>query len=50
VVNDPAERRTVFQEFPQIGRDLRRELVAWLKTESDAATWGKTNRPPAIGD
>jgi arylsulfatase A-like enzyme len=48
VASDPGERRTVFQEFPQLGRELRRELVAWLKTESHAAKWGKTNRVAAL--
>ena len=45
LARDPAERRTIFQEFPQLGRDLRRQLAHWLATESDAAKWGKTNRP-----
>lgn len=49
VVLDPAERRTVFHEFPDLGRDLRRQLAEWLATETDAAKWGKTNRAGASG-
>ena len=33
VVGDPAERRDVSAEHPELTRQLRDELAAWLKTE-----------------
>jgi len=34
VVGDPAERRDVSAEYPELTRQLRDELAAWLKTET----------------
>ncbi len=45
VVTDPAERRTIFQEFPELGRELRQGILEWLATETEAAKWGKPKRP-----
>jgi hypothetical protein len=41
VVIDPAERRSVVAEYPEIAKRLDGELKAWLATESEAAKWGK---------
>jgi arylsulfatase A-like enzyme len=43
VVADPAERRDCSQEFPEITKDLKKQLDAWLETASDAA---KQKKPP----
>jgi arylsulfatase A len=48
VATDPAERRTIFHEYTERGRELRRQLTNWLSTETEAAKWGKTNRPSAL--
>jgi arylsulfatase A len=34
VVNDPAERRDLSDQFPAVAADLREALDAWLKTET----------------
>jgi len=44
VVTDPSERRTLFQEHPQLGRELRQATLDWLATETEAAKWGKPTR------
>ena len=49
IATDPAERRTVFPEHAELGRELRRGIIDWLATETEAAKWGKPSRPPAIG-
>ena len=33
VVDDPAERRDISAEHPDVTKKLRDELAAWLKTE-----------------
>jgi arylsulfatase A len=50
VVTDPAERRTIFYEYPALGRELRQGLVDWLATETEAAKWGKTNRLSVVSE
>ena len=34
VVGDPAERRDVSAQYPELTKQLRAELDAWLKTET----------------
>jgi arylsulfatase A-like enzyme len=46
VARDPAERRSLLGEHPELARDLRRELDAWLKTETEESKWGKSSRRP----
>jgi arylsulfatase A-like enzyme len=46
VVRDAAERRSVAAEHPELAKDLRRELDAWLKTETEESKWGKPPRRP----
>ncbi len=41
VENDPAERRSLHGEHPELLRQLQQELRTWLATESEAAKWGK---------
>jgi arylsulfatase A-like enzyme len=41
VVSDPAERRSVAAEHPALVKRLRKELQAWLKTETDESKWGR---------
>ncbi|MCS6977780.1 MAG: sulfatase-like hydrolase/transferase [Gemmatales bacterium] len=41
VVADPAERRSVHAEHPQVLQQLERELQAWLGTETESAKQGK---------
>lgn len=42
VVNDPAERRSIIAQHPELAQQLRKELNAWLATETEEAKWGKT--------
>jgi len=44
VVADPAERRNLAAEQPDLAASLAKELAAWLETESDASRWGKPDR------
>jgi arylsulfatase A-like enzyme len=46
VVSDPAERRSLRDEYPELAARLRRELSAWLKTETEESKWGKLPRRP----
>jgi arylsulfatase A-like enzyme len=46
VVRDPAERRSVRDEYPELASRLRRELGAWLKTETEESKLGKPPRRP----
>ena len=39
---DPAERITIAGDHAPVVQQLRRELAAWLATESEAAKWGKS--------
>jgi arylsulfatase A-like enzyme len=48
VDSDPAERITVAADHGPLAQQLRREVAAWLATESEAAKWGKNPRP-AVG-
>jgi arylsulfatase A-like enzyme len=41
VVNDPAERRSIIAQHPELAKQLRKELDDWLKTETEEAKWGK---------
>ena len=41
VVNDPAERRNILQEHTATGTQMRKELMAWLATETEESKWGK---------
>jgi arylsulfatase A len=41
VENDPAERRSLHAEYPELYRQLQQDLKAWLATETAAAKWGK---------
>jgi arylsulfatase A-like enzyme len=42
VVNDPGERRSIIAQHPELAQQLRKELNAWLATETEEAKWGKT--------
>lgn len=42
VVNDPAERRSIIAQHPELAQQLRKQLNAWLATETEEAKWGKT--------
>jgi arylsulfatase A-like enzyme len=42
VVNDPAERRSIIAQRPELAKQLRKELDTWLATETEDAKWGKT--------
>jgi arylsulfatase A len=46
---DPAERRSVIAEHPDLAKQLQQELNAWLATETEAAKWGKEKPKPAGG-
>jgi arylsulfatase A-like enzyme len=46
VVRDPGERRSVRDEYPELVDELRRELSAWLKTETEESKWGKAKSRP----
>ena len=50
VVADPAERRTIFYEYPGLGQELRKGILDWLATETAAAKWGKPKRPSPVSD
>jgi arylsulfatase A-like enzyme len=50
VVTDPAERRTIFHEYQDLGRELRKGIIDWLATETEAAKWGKPKRPSPVSD
>ncbi len=41
VVNDPAERRTLAQEFPDTAKSLSAQLKGWIETETEAARFGR---------
>jgi arylsulfatase A-like enzyme len=43
IENDPAERRSLHGEYPEIVRQLQQELRTWLATETEAAKWGKSS-------
>jgi hypothetical protein len=34
VVDDPAERRNILAEHPDVGKELQQQLNQWLKTEA----------------
>ena len=42
VANDPAERRSIIAQHSELAQQLRKELNAWLATETEEAKWGKT--------
>jgi arylsulfatase A-like enzyme len=46
VAGDPAERRSVLADHPELAKQLRGELDAWLKTETEEAKWGRLPRRP----
>ncbi|HZZ42902.1 MAG TPA: sulfatase-like hydrolase/transferase [Tepidisphaeraceae bacterium] len=51
VVNDPAERRDISAEYPEITKKLHAELEAWLATTSEAAKQSQqhaANKKPKI--
>ena len=50
VRTDPAERRTIFHEYPDLGRELRMGIIDWLATETEAAKWGKSKRPSPVSE
>jgi arylsulfatase A-like enzyme len=41
VVRDPGERRNVIQENRELADKLRKELTAWMATETEESKWGK---------
>ncbi len=41
VESDPAERISLAADHQPLAQQLRRELTAWLATESESAKWGK---------
>lgn len=41
VVKDPGERRSVLFEHKELADEMRKELVAWLATETEESKWGK---------
>jgi hypothetical protein len=41
VVRDPGERRNVVAEHRELAEKLRKELAAWLATETEESKWGK---------
>jgi arylsulfatase A len=43
---DPAERRSVIAEHEMLAQQLRKELDAWLATETEESKWGKTPPKP----
>jgi arylsulfatase A-like enzyme len=45
VVTDPGERRNILAEYPVLAEEMRRQLAAWLQTESAESKWGKTPSP-----
>jgi arylsulfatase A len=44
VATDPAERRSLAAERPEVVKQLRAELAAWLATETEAAKWGRAKK------
>jgi hypothetical protein len=46
VATDPAERRSLAAERPEVVKRLRAELTEWLSTETDAAKWGRQQARP----
>ena len=49
VVEDPGERRNIAAEHPRLASSLRRELEAWLATETEASKFGKPRAKRAAG-
>lgn len=41
VEKDPAERRSIIAEHPDMAKELEQALSNWLATETEAAKWGK---------
>jgi arylsulfatase A len=41
VVRDPAERRNVIAENRELAEKMRKELTAWIATETEESKWGK---------
>jgi arylsulfatase A-like enzyme len=39
VVDDPGERRSIREEYPESAKRLQDELKAWLATETEASRW-----------
>ncbi len=46
VETDPAERRTRNAEYPMLVTQWKKELDAWLATETEESKWGKTPKKP----
>jgi arylsulfatase A len=46
VVRDPGERRSIREEHPDLAREMRKELDAWLATETEESKWGKKRGLP----
>jgi arylsulfatase A-like enzyme len=47
VVNDPGERRSIRFEHVKLADSLRKELQAWLATETEESKWGRQPAKPA---
>jgi arylsulfatase A-like enzyme len=43
VETDPAERRSLHAEYPELYRQLQQDIKAWLATETEASKWGKAS-------
>ena len=41
VVRDPAERKNVIAENRELAEKMRKELTAWIATETEESKWGK---------
>jgi arylsulfatase A-like enzyme len=46
VVRDPAERINLLPEQKPLADQLRKELDAWLATETEASKWGRQPKKP----
>jgi arylsulfatase A-like enzyme len=46
VVTDPGERRNILAKYPTLAQQLRKELTAWLETETEASKEGKVRPRP----
>lgn len=44
VVNDPGERRSVLFEHKPLGDEMRKQLAAWMATETEESKWGRQTK------